>query len=62
MCKIIFSATSTSEHDSIPCRPGDEFTSKIKGPLFDLIKSTPAIERPNILDALTAIFSSSEVS
>ena len=53
--EIILDATLTPEQFSIPCKPGDELTSKINGPLFDLIKSTPAIVRPRILAALIAI-------
>ena len=33
--EIISFATSTSEADSIPSNPGEEFTSKTKGPLLD---------------------------
>ena len=51
---IIRLATSVFVQDSMPCKPGDELTSKINGPLFDLIKSTPAIVNPSIFAALIA--------
>jgi hypothetical protein len=47
---------------SIPSRPGEELTSKTKGPRADCSKSTPQIPKPRDLAAFKAAFSSSSVS
>ena len=50
-----------SDAVSIPSNPGEELTSKTRGPLSDWIKSTPATCKPNTCAALTALCSSISV-
>ena len=45
----------------MPSNPGDEFTSRTKGPLDERMMSTPAILNPIALVALIAILRSSTV-
>ena len=59
--EIIIPAISLPVADSIPSRPGDEFTSSKRGPDLDLIMSTPATCKPRIFAALTAKALSSRV-
>ena len=42
MCLITAAATSTRVALSIPCNPGDEFTSMTAGPRAVMMRSTPA--------------------
>jgi len=44
---------------SIPSKPGDEFTSNSKGPLFERIISTPATAKFKIFAAFKASLRSS---
>ena len=55
ICLISNPAISFWLTASIPSKPGDELTSKTKGPLDELIISTPATSRLRALHALVAI-------
>ena len=59
MYLMISLAISLPVADSIPSNPGEELTSKIKGPLLDWSISTPATPSPIALVAFNAARSSS---
>ena len=53
---------SISSVFSIPCIPGELFTSRTRGPLLLLSISTPATDNPIAFAALTAIPSLLQIS
>src|SRR5690606_22719641 len=55
MAPMIMAAMSMPVADSIPSRPGEEFTSSNSGPLEERIRSMPATRRSMALAALTAM-------
>jgi phosphate acetyltransferase len=61
MNRMIMAAIFLPLAASIPCRPGEEFASSSNGPRDERRISTPAILRPSVRAALTAMARSSDV-
>ena len=55
-------AMSLLEMRSMPSRPGEELTSRMSGPRFERMMSTPATSRPMALAAALAVLRSSGVN